>query len=182
MNTRLTGAALTLALGVLLSACSGSTPGTREDEVASLASVEPARAATSAAAEERPLVRSDTSAEEEERMWNTWTECLEKNGAPAKGDPNGAVSEPRPNTDPGLDRKTKKAEAACVGKQPEKVWERSRRLDPDYADKLRDWVTCIRSHGIDAWESDGFLTFEHLPPDNQMKKVDDCQDKAFGTA
>lgn len=190
MNTRLTSAALTLALGVLLTACSGSAAdsntGTGKADVASLASVAPPQATTpSAAAEERPLVRTDTSAAEEERMWNTWTDCLEKNGAPSKQALAGAGSganKARPNTDPGLEAKTKKAEAACASKEPEQVWERAKRLDPAYADKLRDWVTCIRSHGIDAWESDGFLTFESLPPDNQMEKVDDCQDKAFGTA
>jgi len=176
MNTRLTGAAVTLALGVLLSACSGSTPGTREDNVASLASVAPAQAATSAAAADGPLIRTDTSEEEEERLWKTYTECLVKKGAPAKEEQRRA----EPGSD--LDVKNKKAEAACVDQKPEQVWERAKRLDPAYADKLRDWVTCIRSHGIDAWESDGFLTFEHLPPENQMKKVDECQDKAFGTA
>ena len=87
---------------------------------------------------------------------------------------------PKANNDPALDAKYKKAEKKCVNKEPEEVWERAKRLDPAYADKLRDWVTCIRSHGIDAWESDGFLTFESLPPENQLKKVDECQDKAFG--
>lgn len=189
MNTRLTGTALALTLGVLLSACSGSTAdsstGTGEGDVASLVSVVPPQATSSSAAvEERPLVRTDTSAEDEERMWDAWQDCLGKNGAPSKQQQDAAAAgaQVRPNTDPGFDAKVKKAEAACANKQPEQVWERAKRLDPAYADKLRDWVTCIRSHGIDAWESDGFLAFESLPPDNQMKKVDDCQDKAFGTA
>ena len=159
MNTRLTGAALALALGALLSACSGSAAdsGTGQSDVASLVSVAPPQASTSAAAE-RPLVRTDTSAEEEERMWETWQECLADNGGPSKM----ALADKR-NADLGLDAKAKKAEAACANKRPEKVWERAKRLDPAYADKLRDWVTCIRSHGIDAWESDGFLAFESLP-------------------
>jgi hypothetical protein len=180
MNTRLTGAALALALGALLSACSGSAAdsgtGTGQDDVASLVSAAPPQASTPpAATAERPLVRTDTSVEEEERMWATWQECLADNGGPSKA----SLADKR-NADLGLDAKAKKAEAACANKRPEKVWERAKRLDPAYADKLRDWVTCIRSHGIDAWESDGFLAFESLPPENQMKKVDECQNKAFG--
>jgi hypothetical protein len=180
MNTRLTGAALALALGALLSACSGpaadSDTGTRQGDVASLVSAAPQQDTTpSTASADRPLVRTDTSEAEEERMWETWKKCLTENGSPSK------ASLAAKNADPGLAAKARKAQAACVNKEPEKVWERAKRLDPAYTDKLRDWVTCVRSHGIDAWESDGYLTFESLPPHHQMRKVDECQNKAFGT-
>jgi hypothetical protein len=186
MNVRTTGAALALAFGILLTGCGGADKGRGSDDVASLVSVAPPQPATSSAApasEERPLIRTDTSSEEEERLYAVWTTCLEQNGAGTgtkRKMAADAAAGARPNTDPGLEERYKKAEKKCASKEPEEVWERARRLDPAYADKLRDWVTCIRSHGIDAWESDGFLTFESLPPDNQMKKVDDCQDKAFG--
>jgi hypothetical protein len=183
MNTRLTGAALALARGVLLSACGGSTTdsgtGTGQGEVASLPSTAPRASTSSAAAEERPLIRTDTSPEEEQRLWDLWQDCMENGGAPSNG---AAGKGPRPATDADRqDPKARKAVEACANKEPETVWERAKRLDPAYPDKLRDWVTCIRSHGIDAWESNGLLTFESLPPDNQTKKVDECQDKAFGT-
>lgn len=184
MNLRMTATALTVALGVLLSGCGGSDP-ERGDDVASVASVAapgPSASAASAASGERPLIRTDTSAEEEQRLYDVWDECLEKNGAGTGGKrklaADAARGGPRANTD--LAAKYQKAEAACADKEPEEVWQRAKRLDPAYADKLRDWVTCIRAHGIDAWESDGFLTFESLPPDDQLAKVDECQDKAFG--
>jgi hypothetical protein len=184
MSTRLTGAGLALTLGVLLSACSGSTAdsgtGTGKGDIASLASGAPQATTSSTATNERPLIRTDTSPEEEQRMWDAWQDCIEKNGgAPSNG---AAGKGPRPATDPDRqDPKAMKAVEACANMEPETVWGRAKRLDPAYPDKLRDWVTCVRSHGIDAWESNGLLTFESLPPDNQMKKVDECQDKAFGT-
>ena len=168
MNLRLLGAA---ALCAVLSGCGGAEPDPGGGgDVASLASAEPQQSVTPAAAE-RPLVRTDTSEKDEDRMWDLWQDCLTENGMPPKAE----LAESGRD-----DPRAKKAEAACETKQPEQVWERARRTDPAYADKLRDWVTCIRSHGIDAWEDDGFLAFESLPPENQMKKVDECQDKAFG--
>ena len=183
MNTRLIGAALAVALGALLSACGDSAGDSGAGDVASLASGAPPKAITaSAAAEERPLIRTDTSAADEQRMWDAWQVCLEKNGMPSKGQLVANARAMKANTDKSLDSNAKKAEAACAAKEPERVWERAKRLDPKYADKLRDWVTCIRSHGIDAWENDGDVAFESLPPDDQMKKVNECQDKAFGAA
>jgi len=183
MNVRITGAVLAVALGILLSGCSG-TDDSQGDDVASLVSAAPQQSSSAASpSEERPLLRTDTSPEEQDRLYGVWETCLEQNGAgtgakrKAAAD---AAAGAKPNTDPGLAAKYTKAEKKCASKEPEEVWERAKRLDPAYADKLRDWVTCIRSHGIDAWESDGFLSFESLPPDNQMKKVDECQDKAFG--
>jgi hypothetical protein len=187
MNVRITGAVLAVSLGVLLSACGGPENSKDGDDVASLVTVEPRQPTTSSAApvsQERPLIRTDTSREEEKRLYDVWQACLEKNGAGTgktrKAAAPGAPQAMSPNVDPAAEARSKEAEKKCGNQEPEEVWERSKRLDPAYADKLRDWVTCIRSHGIDAWESDGFLSFESLPPESQMKKVDECQDKAFG--
>jgi len=186
MNVRITGAVLAVALGVLLAGCGGPDKDQGSDDVASLASAAPPGSTTSSAApppEERPLIRTDTSPQEEQRLYDVWQACLEQNGAGTGTKRKlaaDAATGAKANTDPGLEARSKKAEKKCASKEPEEVWERAKRLDPAYADKLRDWVTCIRSHGVDAWESDGFLTFESLPPDSQMKKVDECQDKAFG--
>lgn len=183
MNLRVTGTALTVALGILLSGCGGSDPH-KGDDVASVAGAATSRPSASATPEERPLIRTDTSPEEEQRLYDVWEDCLAKHGAGTEEErklaSDAAQGGPLSKADPAGMAKYKKAAAACASKEPEEVWERAKRLDPAYADKLRDWVTCIRAHGIDAWESDGFLTFESLPPDNQMKEVDACQDKAFG--
>lgn len=182
MNVRITGAALTAALGILLSGCSG-TDSSQGDDVASLMSVAPPQSPSAATAtEERPLLRTDTSSEEQARLYGVWETCLESNGGGTGAKRKAAADAANGGTsaDPALVAKYKAAERKCASKEPEEVWERAKRLDPAYADKLRDWVTCIRSHGVDAWESDGNLTFESLPPDDQMKKVDECQDKVFG--
>jgi hypothetical protein len=160
---------LVVGLAVLLAGC-GRQDGGRDAgtaDVASLASATAVAASPSGAAE-RPLVRTDMSPEEEERLWDEWQRCLEQHGHPGK------------RAADAQDPKAAAAEQACQGKRPEQVWERAKRTDPQYGDRLREWVTCIRSHGIDAWEENGFLAFKSLPPDDQMKKVDECQDKAFG--
>jgi len=186
MNVRITAAILAVTAGLLLSGCS-SDDGKDGDDVATLASVIPPQPAASSAAapQERPLIRTDTSSAEEDRLYALWDACLVENGAgreqkrklAADSANGGPVAD---KVDPAFEARYKEAEKKCQNKEPESVWERAKRLDPKYADKLRDWVTCIRAEGIDAWESDGFLAFESLPPDNQMKKVDACQDKAFG--
>ncbi|WP_305787176.1 hypothetical protein [Symbioplanes lichenis] len=155
--------------------------------MATLVSTAPS-AAPSKKPAERPLIRTDTSAEEEDRLTQIWIDCMVAHGDPdysAKkalndgADPGQIVAQ---RGAPGTEAKHKQAEKACQDKEPEEIWQRAKRLDPTYPDKLRDWVTCIRSYGIDAWEDDGFLAFESLPPDPQMKKVDQCQDKVFGSA
>jgi hypothetical protein len=185
MNVRITGAALAVALGLLLSGCSGADNGQGSDDIASLVSAAPPEAGTPSAAptsEDRPLIPTDTSSEEEERLYEVWQTCLDQNGAGnggrRKAEADAAAAGAK--IDPALAAKYERAEKKCASKEPEEIWERARRLDPAYGDKLRDWVTCIRAHGIDAWESDGFLTFESLPPESQKPKIDECQDKAFG--
>ncbi|GIJ49258.1 hypothetical protein Val02_61440 [Virgisporangium aliadipatigenens] len=175
-------ATLILALGLL----AGCEKAPEKPEVATLASDPATAASPSPAAAERPLIRTDTSPEEEERLWDVYLKCLADHGyTKAGGDAaNGGGSSgaaPRPALpDPRDEELSAAAEAACGSKKPEQVWERAKRTDPQYADKLHAWVTCIRAQGIDAWENDGFLAFKSLPPENEMKKVDECQDKAFG--
>ncbi len=185
---RVTGVVLSVGLAVLLAACaSGENDrgGTGKDDVASLASDGP-KASDKPVAQERPLIRTDTSKEEEQRLYDEYERCLKEHGDPRLRDRKapGGTAAPRPAVPAqGGDEPPEAVAAAkaCENKEPETVWERAKRTDPNYADKLRDWVTCIRASGIDAWEQDGFLSFNSLPSDDQMKQVDKCQDKAFGT-
>jgi hypothetical protein len=182
---RLTGVLISVGLAVLLTACASGDKhpgGTGKDDVASL----PSGGATTSAsdkptAQERPLIRSDSSREEQQRLEDEYERCLKEHGHPQlqnREPGNGPrVSRHGPDNPP----EAVAAEKACANKEPERASERARRIDPKYADKLRDWVTCIRAHGIDAWESDGNLMFNSLPPDDQMQKVHECEDKAFGT-
>jgi hypothetical protein len=174
---------LALSALLLLGACSSAgSPGSGSGRVASLVSVAPPASASSPAPPQRPLIRPDTSDEEEDRLNEIFFRCMVDHGDPdytakdkaAKGLDPGQVER-----DPAA---TRKALAACENKEPETLWQRSKRLDPDYGDKLRDWITCIRSHGIDAFEEDGMLAYESLPPENQLDQVDACEQKVFAAA
>ncbi|GAB7048342.1 hypothetical protein [Catenuloplanes indicus] len=184
-----------IALVALLTACGAEPPaeGTAEaDQVVSLSSATPGATAPAATAPaERPLLRPDTSDVEEERLYDVWFDCLEEKGGRGRGPkevPDGDRGAPAPGPaapaapDPAAEAQDAAAQKACENLEPEAPWQRAKRLDPDYADKLRDWITCIRSHGIDAWESDGFVTFESLPPDDKMVLVGECEMKAFSVS
>jgi hypothetical protein len=163
--------------GLLLTGCSGA-PAENRDDVASLATgAASGPSASASSAPERPLIRSDTSDAELQRMQEAWQDCLAKNGGSSKEDYAEKKTEDVPQS---VIEADKKAAEACADMQPEEVWERAKRTDPLYADKLRDWITCVRAEGINAWESEGFITYESLPPPKQMKKVHACEEKVFG--
>lgn len=189
MRVGLTG----LALVALLTACGAETPADEgtADQVVSLTTATPGSSTTATDPPERPLLRPDTSDAEEERLYDVWFDCLEEKGGRGRGPkqvPQADPGAPAPGAaapaapDPAADARDAAAEKACEDLEPEAPWQRAKRLDPEYADKLRDWITCIRSHGIDAWESDGFVTFESLPPEDKMVHVNECEMKAFSVA
>jgi hypothetical protein len=172
---RLAVFAVVAATGAL-SACGAESASGDEPNVATVAGASAGASvpvvSASATAEERPLIRTDTSAEEEDRFYEVWIACLEANGLPRK--------------ETGLQASVSaeveaKAQTACSSKHPESVWERAKRLDPQYADKLHVWVACLRSHGIKANEDNGFVSFEDgLPSGSKEQWIDKCQDEAFG--
>ncbi|WP_033339626.1 hypothetical protein [Catenuloplanes japonicus] len=170
MITRITGVTIVTGLALLLSACGGEDKAAEgTNEVASLATATPG-GGTSATpvAQERPLLRPDASQEEQDRIRDIYFDCLRKNGF----DPETRAE----NTE----EQWKTADAACNQLEPEEPWERAQRLDPaNYADRVRDWVTCVRAAGVDAWEHDGQISFEKLPEGEDAKRVDECEMKAF---
>jgi hypothetical protein len=164
---------LLLLVFASVTACSGR-PDATSPKVATLASgtAQPVTSSKAAAAE-RPLLRSDMTREEEDRLRAAWRRCLTEHGMPADD-----LEFKRRSDRP--DPQAQAALAACANLEPETPWQRSKRTDPAYGDKLRDWVTCIRAAGIDAWEDNGFLSFNSLPSDEQQVHVDECQRKVFG--
>jgi len=183
MKVRLIGAALAAGLGVLLSGCGSGSAGDRGDDVASVTSGAPPKAVASTAAGERPLIRHDTSDAEFDRLTQVWLACMKANGDPGKE----VLSRPESLKMPAAEKErladaSAKAEKACENKKPEDVLERAQRTDPAYADKLRALITCVRSQGINAWESENSISYEKLPPPAQMAKVHGCEDKVFGGA
>jgi hypothetical protein len=159
---------LALALVALLAAC-GSQPDSGSPDVATLASG-PAPAATPTARDDHPLIRPDTSQEELDRMYAAYNRCLKEHGLDVK-QPKAA--------DAAAPSRMAAAEQQCEQIRPEQLWERAKRTDPAYADKLHEWVKCVRAFGIDATEADGRLTLTVMPTDEQLEKINECQTKAF---
>jgi hypothetical protein len=174
--TRVTGVAVAAALTILLTACHGTDKppaASKADDVASLVTSAPSAAATPAA-QERPLIRPDANADDVQRLYDVYEKCVIDNGGKGKAE---LVKAGKP--DAATMAKEIAAQKMCVNKEPEMYIERAKRTDPHYADKLHDFVTCVRSLGIDAWEKDGYLAFNSLPPDRLSAKVDKCEMTAF---
>ena len=159
---------LAVALVALLAAC-GSQPDAGSPDVATLASGG-APTASPTARDDHPLIRPDTSQEERDRMYAEYNRCLKEHGLDVK-QPKGV--------DAAAPSRMAAAEQACERIRPEQPWERAKRTDPEYADKLHEWVKCVRALGIDATEADGRLTLTVMPTDEQLDKINDCQTKAF---
>ncbi|MFF6995789.1 hypothetical protein ACFY93_12645 [Streptomyces sp. NPDC008313] len=143
----------------------------------------PKEAATRA---ERPLIRPDTSAEEEDRLIQVYTSCLEQHGYKKLKGYSGKVGDPDKPDPATLARNEAKfapAQKACAAKEPEELWQRAYREDPEYQDKFDKWLTCMRSHGLEVAPSPddpGTFSFEGgLPPADKEKWVDKCEAEAF---
>ncbi|MBQ0953055.1 hypothetical protein QMA61_36055 [Streptomyces coelicoflavus] len=86
---------------------------------------------------ERPLIRPDTSAEEE-RIIQVCTGCLEQHGyqkLEGYSGKVGALHKPDSATLARNEAKFAPAQKACADKEPEELWQRAYREDPDYRDK-----------------------------------------------
>ncbi|WP_399896338.1 hypothetical protein ACGH7X_41200 [Streptomyces sp. BBFR51] len=189
---RLTVAAV-LASFTLLTACgagggdSRASSGESGDDkgVASVTGGDrkPTGAATQA---ERPLLRPDTSAEEEERLHQVYLSCLEQHGYKKLEGYSGKVGDPRKPDAATVARNEEKfapAQKACAAKEPEELWQRAYREDPQYQDKFDKWLKCMRSHGLKvapAADDPGILSFDQgLPSADMQKWVDTCEAQAF---
>ncbi|MDX3319693.1 hypothetical protein PV415_22565 [Streptomyces sp. ME03-5684b] len=184
--------AASLASLTWLTACGGpsgdsrSTGGSGDDRgVASVTGGDkkPTEAAPQA---ERPLIRPDTSAEEEDRLIQVYTSCLEQHGYKKLEGYSGKVGDPNKPDSATLARNEARfapAQKACAAKEPEELWQRAYREDPEYQDKFDKWLKCMRSHGLEVAPSPddpGTFSFEDgLPPVNEEKWVDKCEAEAF---
>jgi hypothetical protein len=162
---------------LLLAGCSGgsanggATGG--EPSVASVTDAKPSSGAASAQ-DERPLIRADTSPEEEQRFMDLYLKCLEQKGVPKK-------------TDSGLkltaaqQAKADSGYAACASKQPEDYTFRLKRTDPAaYADSRQKEARCLKSHGIAIEvDADGEWGFTNPRRDMALPIVDECQRNSF---
>ncbi|MGW4102555.1 hypothetical protein [Streptomyces sp. NPDC004976] len=134
---------------------------------------------------ERPLIRPDTSAEEKERLFQVYSSCLEQHGYKKLEGYSGKMGDPKP--DPAVlarnEAKFAPAQKACAAKEPEELWQRAYREDPEYQDKFDKWLKCMRSHGLKVAPSPddpALFSFEDgLPPTDKAKWVDKCEAEAF---
>jgi hypothetical protein len=158
-----------LVMSVLLTVPACGRDGNAPD-VATLTSVPPT-AVPPAATGDRPLIRADSTEEEVARMWDAYHRCVKENGGL---DPN------RPKPAGGVTPEMLAAEEKCTHVRPEHVWERAKRTDPEYRDRLREWVMCVHAYGIEATDADERLTLTLMPTDAQLRQIDECQYRAFG--
>ena len=141
------------------------------------------KASPSPAQLERPLIRPDTTDEEETRLNQLYLDCQAQHGLTPymMKNEDGSWKGYKGGNDPLRD----KARQACASKEPETLPERAAREDPEYQDKFDKWISCMRSHGLKvsaAPDSPGVFAFDKgLPPDNLFKWVKKCEADAFVT-
>lgn len=172
------GIALTAV--VLLAGCGSTASPSGAPGVASVK--KPSAAVSPSVAAERPLVRNDASAAERTRIQDAFIDCLWANGFPREGaakGPNGGF--PSDLTSFGLGAGLQeKIEKACGAKKPEQMIDRAERLNPDYADHVRDNVACLNEHGLEAVVENGSPALVNgLPGEGQGRWLDECERKAF---
>jgi hypothetical protein len=171
----------------LLSACSDRPAeppaASRVASVPRSTLVVPLETTTPAGEVEGPLIRYDTSQEEEDRLHRVYLLCLKREGLPIQLDEHGGPIN-KFAADP---KKDKKELAACASKRPETVPDREERKDPAaYQDHLREWVKCMQNKGQkvvlippDGWGTSDEVTASGYTPDFRI--VNQCQHKVFGS-
>jgi hypothetical protein len=146
-NRTFIGALAMTAVTFLVTGCGGATDSSAP-EIATLRSAD-APAASAPATQERPLIRPDASAEEIDALHQAHFRCLEAEGAPVAKSADGRYDKP---TDPAAlnDKSWGPAFKACSAKEPESWLAREQRDNPEYVDRLRDAVKCLKDKGFKA--------------------------------
>ncbi len=174
-----TGTVLAICGTLALGAC-GSTPepATRAPDVATLqstAAAPPSSAPTPAA--ERPVIPVDDNVDAIGRLETAWVYCLRDNGVPldtAIGESKTARKEPRYQA----------AYKTCAIKEPEFWIDREARTNPEYADRLRDAVTCLKSKGhkarLDTSKTPAVIAYPSMGQETAaIDDRDECLREAF---
>ncbi|ASQ99829.1 hypothetical protein [Streptomyces sp. 11-1-2] len=171
----------------LLTACSGeqeSSGKAGDKDVASVTGGD--KKSDEAVQVERPLIRPDTSKEEEWRLTQVHLDCLSQQGLKMIKNKGGETD----GTYKGIDTRAEKnqnkiaaAKKVCAAKEPETLPQRAAREDPEYQDKYDKWLKCMRSHGLKVSatpDQPGIFSFdEGLPPADKEKWVKKCEAEAF---
>lgn len=123
----------------------GDNGGSAAPDIATLRSVEPS-AANSPAVQDRPVIRPDASADDIAALEQVYFKCLDEAGVPVAKSDDGKYGKPK---DPAALTSTPAAQA-CAAKQPESWLDRERRDNPEFVDRLRDAVACLKEKGFKA--------------------------------
>ena len=115
----------------------------KSPEVATLRSASPAKSAVPK--HERPVIPADGGMDAYAKYAEIWGACLNQEGVPGDGKPEGSPSDPR----------YKAAFEKCADKEPEFWIDREARTNPEYADHLRVAVKCLKEKGYHAGLSGG---------------------------
>lgn len=176
---RLTAVGALVSLS-LLTACSGESESAgkaKDNEVASVTGG--GKGSQDPAQPERPLIRPDTSREEERRLNQVYQDCLAQQGLRMYKDTDGSyrgISEQNK-------AKVATAKKACASKEPETLPQRAAREDPEYQDKYDHWLKCMRSHGLKVSatpDAPGAFSFpDGLPSEDKEKWIKKCEAEAF---
>jgi hypothetical protein len=180
---RLTTATALASLGLLTACGGGSEPDepAADNAVASVATPSSTPSQTAVQAE-RPLIRPDTTKEEEGRLWDVYLDCQAQHGLANYMIKNEDGS--WKGYKGGNDKLYNAALKACASKEPQTLPDRVAKEDPNWKDKYRQWISCMQSHGIAAepsWDSPGYfaLTDGRLPTVSQEKWVKKCEADAY---
>jgi hypothetical protein len=169
----LSAATLTL---LAIGGCGGSDPSSKPD-VANVRGTQPTAVASSRAPE-RPLIRPDATEQEIHAMEQAYLRCLQQNGVVMNASSTGELGKPKDLYDPHMPAAAK----ACAPKEPENWLDRERRNNPEFVDRLRDAVKCLKAKGFNA-RVDGDPPSIHYSNTAEFMRAGDaeaeCQRKAF---
>ncbi|MFD7612466.1 hypothetical protein [Streptomyces sp. NPDC059828] len=134
--------------------------------------------ASPAAQVERPLIRPDSSDEEEVRLWEVYYACMAKQGVKVAKNKEGSYAG---LMDGDKDPKFPAGQKKCGQLEPERLSWRSARVDPDFRDKADKWLKCLSSHGVKATVGDdGMLAFDDGSDfDKAFEWADKCEAEVF---
>jgi len=147
MQSRIYLSALVAALVTVVVTGCGDTSDPAKPQIATLRSAA-APVPSAATAEERPVIRPDANADDINALEQAYFGCLAAAGAPVAKSKNGEYGKPKGAA--AMDKRWGPASEACAAKEPESWYDREQRINPEFADRLRDTVKCLTNKGFKA--------------------------------
>jgi hypothetical protein len=155
-QTFVTPLRVVLIAGVCVAALAGCNSAEPADEttadVATLQSATP-RSSASAASAGRPVIRPDTTFDEQARMGQPYMVCLKEQGIPMRTGEQGLLD--FANTEAKLRAIEAKFQKACESKTPIMAPELDPERNPYYADDHENYHECQAERGVDLVKKDG---------------------------